>query len=290
MNLITVFQKFPDQQACIDYLEQIRWPVIAFCSFCGSERVGRKNEKDRLGRWNCHKCTNSFNVLSGTIFQGTHIELQKWFLAIVLMAGAKKSISSYQLARDLKLNQKTAWRMQQCIRSAMTSDEGKMLQGIIEMDETYVGGKPRYKNPNNKRGRGTRKTSVVGAVQRGGEVKAQVTRDTKGRTLLGFIKQSVEVAKSALVTDDYSAYHNAGRLMPHVVIDHQRGYVDPFNKGIHVNTIEGFWALLKRAWYGTHHHYSRRWMPLFVGEACWKYNRRHDPDGGFAAFMKGCFK
>ena len=168
MNLISVFKKFPDQQACIDHLEQIRWPVIALCPFCSSEKVARKAEGDKVGRWNCHKCTNSFNVLSGTIFQGTHIPLQKWFLAIALMADAKKSISSHQLARDLKLNQKTAWRMQQCIRSAMTSDEG-------EMDETYVGGKPRYKNPNNKRGRGAKgKTSVVGAVQRGGNVKAQV--------------------------------------------------------------------------------------------------------------------
>ena len=168
MNLITVFQTFPDQQSCIDHLEQIRWPMVGFCPFCKSERVARKAEKDLVGRWNCHECNNSFNVLSGTIFQGTHIELQKWFLAIALMADAKKSLSSYQLSRDLELNQKTAWRMQQCIRSAMTTDEGKLLQGIIEMDETYVGGKPRYKNRNNKRGRGSKnKTSVVGAVERG---------------------------------------------------------------------------------------------------------------------------
>ena len=180
------------------------------------------------------------------------------------MADAKKSISSHQLSRDLDLNQKTAWRMQQCIRSAMTSDEGKMLQGIIEADETYVGGRPRYKNKNNKRGRGTRKPSVVGAVQRGGEVKAKVTNDTKGRTLLGFIKQSVDTAKSALVTDDYSAYRNAGKLMPHTVIDHRYGYVYPYNRSIHTNTIEGFWSLIKRAWYGTHHHYSRQYMPLGV--------------------------
>ena len=165
-----------------------------------------------------------------------------------------------------------------------------MLQGIIEVDETYVGGKPRYKNPNNKRGRGASgKTSVVGAIQRGGDVKAQVTNDTKGKTLLGFIQQKVEVAKSALVTDDYGAYRNAGRLMPHVVINHGKGYVDPLDRGIHTNTIEGFWALIKRAWYGTHHHYSRRYMPLFVGEACWKYNHRNI-DNGFDAFLAGCFK
>ena len=146
------------------------------------------------------------------------------------------------------------------------------------------------KNKNNKRGRGASgKTSVAGVVERGGKVKAKVTNDTKGRTLLGFIQQSVEVAKSALVTDDYSAYHNAGRMMPHVVIDHQRGYVDPADRSIHTNTIEGFWALIKRAWYGTHHHYSRRWMPLFIGEAAWKYNHR-DIDNGFEAFLHGCFK
>lgn len=289
MNLITVFQQFPNQQSCIDHLEKIRWPMQAFCPYCGSERTGQKNESNRLGRWNCHECTNSFNVLTKTIFQGTHIELQKWFLAIALMADAKKSLSSCQLSRDLELNQKTAWRMQQCIRSAMTTDEGKMLQGIIEADETYVGGKPRHKG-NNKRGRGASgKTSVVGAVQRGGEVKAEVTRDTKGRTLLGFIQQKVEIAKSALVTDHYGAYHRAGELMPHVVIDHRKGYVDPVDKGIHTNTIEGFWALIKRAWYGTHHHYSRQWMPLFIGEACWKYNNRNNGDS-FDAFIAACFK
>ena len=186
MNLISVFQKFTDQQACIDHLEKIRWPMVALCPFCKSERVARKAENGLVGRWNCHECNNSFNVLSGTIFQGTHIPLQKWFLAVALMADAKKSLSSYQLSRDLDLNQKTAWRMQQCIRSAMATDEGALLQGIIEVDETYVGGKPRYKNKNNKRGRGASgKTSVVGAVERGGEVKAQVTNDTKAAPCWG---------------------------------------------------------------------------------------------------------
>lgn len=290
MNLIAVFQKFPTQQSCIDHLEQIRWPMQAFCPSCNSERVARKSEGEKIGRWNCHECTNSFNVLSGTIFQGTHIELQKWFLAICIMVNAKKSVSSCQLARDLELCQPTTWRMQQRIRSAMTTDEGKLLQGIIEMDETYVGGKPRYKSRNNKRGRGSQnKTPVVGAVARGGEVKAEVASDTKGRTLLGFIQEKVEVAKSALVTDHYGAYHRAGTLMPHVIVDHSKGYVDPADKAIHTNTIEGFWALIKRAWYGSHHHYSRHWMPLFIGEACWKYNNRHN-ENSFDSFLAGCFK
>ena len=169
------------------------------------------------------------------------------------MANAKKSLSSYQLARDLELNQKTAYNIQQRIRAAMAAEDRELLQGIIEADETYVGGRPRYKNKNNKRGRGTDKTSVVGAVQREGEVRAEVTDDTKGRTVLGFIEQSVETQESALITDEYKAYINAYKMMPHSVVKHDEGYVDPDDKTLHTNTIEGFWSLLKRAWYGSHH-------------------------------------
>ena len=166
MNLITIFNQFPDQQSCIAHLEAIRWPEQAFCPQCGSDHVARKAEKAMVGRWNCHQCKSSFNVLAGTIFSGTQIPLQKWFLAISLMANAKKSLSSYQLARDLEMNQKTAWYMQQRIRAAMASDEGALLQGIIEADETYLGGKPRHKDKDNKRGRGASgKTSVVGAIR-----------------------------------------------------------------------------------------------------------------------------
>lgn len=289
MNLITIFKQFPDQQSCIAHLEAIRWPEKAFCPLCGSERVARKVEKGRQGRWNCHNCKSSFNVLSGTIFQGTHIPLQKWFLAIGLMVHAKKSLSSYQLARDLDMTQRTAWYMQQRIRAAMAGDDGALLRGIIEADETYVGGKPRYKDENNKRGRGASgKTSVVGAVQREGEVRATVTDDTKGATILGFIEQSVETEESSLITDEYKAYTNAYKLMPHRVISHSEGYVDPDDKTLHTNTIEGFWSLLKRAWYGSHHKYTKGWSPLFVAEAVWKYNHRKD-DNAFDGLLRACF-
>ena len=289
MNLISIFNQFPDQQSCIAHLEAIRWPEKAFCPLCNSDRVARKVEGQKVGRWNCHNCTSSFNVLSGTIFQGTRVPLQKWFLAISLMVNAKKSLSSYQLARDLEITQQTSWFMQQRIRAAMASDEGELLQGIIEADETYVGGKPRYKNKNNKRGRGSSgKTSVVGAVQREGEVRAEVTEDTKGRTVLGFIEQTVEVEESSLITDEYKAYTNAYKLMPHRTISHEEGFVDPDDKTLHTNTIEGFWSLLKRAWYGSHHKYTKGWSPLFVAEAVWKYNHRKDANA-FNGFLRACF-
>jgi len=149
MNLMRVFAKFPDQEACIEHLESIRWGDDPTCPLCKSDRVARKNELGKIGRWNCHACKSSFNVLSGTIMQKTRIPLQKWFLAIGLMMNAKKSLSSCQLARDLGITQQTAWYMQTRIRVAMVQREHHLLQGIIEADETYLGGKPRKDNRHN---------------------------------------------------------------------------------------------------------------------------------------------
>ena len=145
MNLLTVFRKFPDQESCIEHLEKVRYANDPYCPHCGGLNVRRKQDGERVGRWNCHDCKSSFNVLSGTIFEKTRVPLQKWFLAISLMVNAKKSLSSYQLARDLELTHQTALYMQHRIRASMTREQ-VLLQGIIEADETYVGGKPRKAN------------------------------------------------------------------------------------------------------------------------------------------------
>ena len=288
MNLITIFSLYPDQEACIEHLEAVRWGDEAHCPHCGSTSVARKAERHRIGRWNCRDCKSSFNVLSGTIFEKTKVELQKWFLAVGLVVNAKKSLSSYQLARDLELNQKTAWYMQQRIRAAMAADQAPMLQGIVEADETYVGGKPRKGNKRDddkpsKRGRGTSKTPVIGAVERGGQVAARVAHDLSGKGIVRFLKQTVNPAGTLLITDEYKAYNAAKANYRHAVINHSVAYADGET---HTNTIEGFWALIKRAWYGSHHHYSGQWMPLFVAESSWKYNHRGDSDG-FGSFLQG---
>ena len=111
MSLADIFERYPDQESCISHLERIRWKDNPHCPHCASVDVARKQEGERVGRWNCHDCKSSFNVLSGTMFQNTHIPLQKWFLGVQLVMNAKKSLSSYQLGRDLSLNQKTAWYM-----------------------------------------------------------------------------------------------------------------------------------------------------------------------------------
>ena len=189
MNLLNIFTRYPDQEACIEHLETVRWGDDPHCPQCAGLKVARKADSDRIGRWNCHDCKSSFNVLSGTIFEKTKVPLQKWFMAIGIIVNAKKSLSSCQLARDLDLTQPTAWYMQQRIRAEMATKQGSIiLQGVIEADETYVGGKSRKRNKHDKddptppspRGRGTRKTPVIGAVERGGQVVAQVASDLTG--------------------------------------------------------------------------------------------------------------
>ena len=292
MNLLTIFSKFPDQEACIEHLETVRWANAPHCPLCGSVSVARKADSARIGRWNCHGCNSSFNVLSGTIFEKTKLPLQKWFLAIGLIVNAKKSVSSHQLARDLDLNQKSAWYMQQRIRASMLTDEGELLQGIIEADETYVGGKPR--KPNRRDGGGptgrsgkTNQVQVVGVMERGGRVVARVAgpAGTRVKGVGNFIREVVDCGASVLMTDEGSAYRGISNTIRHAVVCHKDRYVDGL---IHTNSIEGFWGLLKRAWYGTHHRYSTDYMPLFVAEACWKHNHRKSEDA-FGTFLRGCF-
>ncbi len=292
MNLITIINRFPDQQACIAHLEAVRWGDEPECPFCHSGHVARKAEKKRIGRWNCHACKSSFNVLSGTIFEKTRIPLQKWFAAIGLVLNAKKSLSSYQLGRDLDVNQPSAWYMIHRIRAAMTQDDAELLSGIVEMDEAYVGGKPRRSNVKddhtpNKRGRGTKKTPVLGAVERGGRVVAKVAESISGKALARFVREHVDVSKSLLMTDEYPGYRTVDDFMPHAVINHQERYAD-LDGWLNTNTVEGFWALIKRAWYGQHHHYSKRYMPLYVAETSWKYNERKNPNA-FSTFLRGVF-
>ncbi len=291
MNLITIFQRYPDHEACLEQLERVRWGDDPHCPHCGSFEVARKSDGHRQGRWNCRGCKSSFNVLSGTIFEKTKVPLQKWFLAIGMMINAKKSVSSCQMARDLDMNQKSAWFMQQRIRAEMASEQGDLLQGIVEADECYIGGKPRKGNrrdddgPGTPRGRGTRKTPVIGAVERRGKVVARVADDLSGKGILRFLKDTVDPLGTLLITDEYPAYRKSRKTYRHAVINHSVAYADGET---HTNTIEGFWSLLKRSWYGQHHHYSRHWTPLFVAETAWKYNNRGN-ENAFGDFLRGCF-
>ena len=164
------------------------------------------------------------------------------------------------------------------IRAEMANKTNPIVrQGIIEADETYIGGKPRKENKKADRepakgGRGTSKTAVIGAVERGGQVVAEVAKGLTGRAILEFIRRAVNIKESELMTDEYHGYNALSGQLKHHVINHQEQYVDGDK---HTNTIEGFWSLLKRAWYGQHHHYSVGYTPLYVAERCYVYNNRN---------------
>ena len=212
-------------------------------------------------------------------------------MAIAMITNAKKSLSSYELARDLDLKQK-AWYLMTRIRAEMANKTNPIvLQGIIEADETYIGGRPRHANKKEdrepaKRGRGTDKTAVIGAVERGGQVVAEVAKGLTGRAILEFIRRVVNAKESELMTDEYQAYNALSSQLKHHVINHKEQYVDGDK---HTNTIEGFWSLLKRAWYGHHHHYSVGYTPLYVAERCYVYNKRN-LDCIWTKFVKGSMK
>lgn len=291
MDIIRIMEAFPTQDDCIDYLERLRWQGSPECPHCESIQVRRRREYaiGRIGRWNCHDCRATFKVTHGTVFQGTKIPLQKWFLAITLMANAKKSLSSHQLARDLGLKQKTTWRIMMAIRAEMAKGN-VLLQGIVEADETYIGGKGKKNYDKEtgepKRGRGTAKSIILGAVARGGQVIAEMVENAKGSTISEFIKKFVKTDDSELYTDQYKGYNEIGREMKnHETLNRS----ETWEAGeMHTNTIEGFWSFVKRAWYGSHHHYSKGYTPLYLAEACYKYNHRND-ENIFVKFLQECF-
>jgi len=290
MNIIQIFKQFPTQKSCIKHLEKLRWGEIPVCVYCGSTNTNPLNQEGRFRHY-CNGCCKAFNVTVGTIFHGTHVPLQKWFLLIILMKNAKKCLSACQAARDIEMNRPTVWSMMHRILRAMNNDNS-LLSGIIEMDETYVGGKPRKENKkddddeNNTgspRGRGTKKTAVVGMVERGGNVKAQsfAKNELNFLDFLKMIRKNINVTESLLVTDEYKAYNRMNKVVPHYSVNHSKEYV----KGdIHTNTIESFWAILKRGIMGQFHWVSKKHLNAYIDEFCYRYNNR-ELDGKIAFNM-----
>ncbi len=198
------------------------------------------------------------------------------------MLNAKKGLSARQLARDLEVNKNTAWRITMKIREAMTY-QGELLKGIVEMDETYVGGKPRNQAKKNdddnngggaKRGRGTKKTPVVGAVDRGGKVVTKViNKQSKmdAKTLNRFIRGNVDISETTLMTDEYRGYSSVKKFMEHMQVNHSYEYA---NGNIHTNTIEGFWALVKRGIVGQYHKVNVKHLHKYLDEFTYRFNNR----------------
>lgn len=275
MNLVDVTTAFPTEERCRELLIRLRWPEGVRCPRCKMDATELETEKTL---YYCKECDYQFSITAGTIFNDSHLPLTKWFMATLLLCEAKKGMSACQIQRTLGLGSyKTAWYLCHRIRAAMVESQRPMLDGKIEMDETYVGGK--FWNQG-KKARFNNKEIVVGIRQRGGELRFFHTKDARSGTLLKYIRENLSEDVDILYTDDARAYRGAladyrkqGR---HKTIRHKLGI---YAKGdIHTNTIESAFSLLKRGIMGSWHRVSAKHLQAYCTEMAFRFNRRDKSD------------
>ena len=286
---------------CRTFLEAQRWPNGPYCPKCGAEKpytITRKTaSKNRVRSfYKCRECRKQFTATVGTIFEDSHIPLNKWFAAIYLMCASKKGISAHQIHRMLGVAYRSAWFMCHRVREAMRESDG-LLSGIIEADETYIGGKTRRGHPvaNYERrqidleargltprqfGRGKRhpredKAVVFGMMERGGRVRSQHVLDATARTLGPIMIRDIDVKNSRLITDGHRVYKMIGHEMQHDVINHELEYV---RGDVHTQGIENYWSLVKRGILGTWHHVGEPYLDQYLREFDYRFNRRKISD------------
>jgi transposase-like protein len=276
-TLIQMMAAFPDEQTAIDHFTGIRWKTGAFCPYCGSVRVYHFSD-NRTHK--CADCRKRFSIKVGTIFEDSKIELRVWLLAIWLITSHKKGIASTTLAKDLGVTQKTAWFMTQRLRYAIrTKSFNAPLDGDIEADEMYHGGRERNKHASKREGGkqgGSGKVAVLGILQRAGELRTAIAANTKGETVQGIIEANV-LPGSNLMTDSHHAFRRLGSVYNHERVNHTIGeYV---RGSFHTNGIESVWSLFKRQIIGTHHFLSVKHFGRYLGEMTWRFNERHTGEG-----------
>jgi hypothetical protein len=283
--------RFPigDDDACSAYLKARRWPNGVHCPRCGNPGV--YDLRTRKWHWQCTECAPGgntgyrFSVIAGTIFENTNKPLRDWFKVTHLMLTSKKGISALQIQRQMGFGSyKTAHGMCHKIRAALIQPMEK-LGGIVEMDETFIGGKDKNRHWDKKTHNEKDKTPIIGAVERKGNVVARVLERVTTQAAMTFLNEVVSNKVSLLATDAWRGYDDLGYNYPHASVDHSRHqYVIG---AVHTNTIEGFWSIFKRGVVGTFHKMSRKYMPLYVAEFQFRYNNRYNPDM-FGTAIAGC--
>lgn len=282
-SLIEAIRYFADLDVCTDYVAKLRWPNGPVCPACGCTEYSYLSTR-RV--WKCKACTKQYSVKVGTVFEESRLGLDKWLPAVWLAANSKNGISSHELARALGVTQKSAWFMLHRIRLAMQAGTIERLSGEVEVDETYIGGKARNMHASERKRRGITKgrpkhqVAVVGMVERGGRVKAQVIPNVKATTLRPIVKEVVANG-STVYTDALPSYNGLGVRFSHKTIDHAERYVEG---QVHTNTIENFWSLVKRGLHGTYVSVEPFHLFRYLDERVFTFNHRDDSD--FGRFVK----
>lgn len=286
MNLIDVNKKFATDEQCLAYLEAMRWPDGVRCPVCGNQKISKitrktasKNKRAQIYQCLEKTCKQQFSATSGTIFNDSHLPLHKWFLAMALVVDAKKGMSAKQLQQHLGIGSyRSAWYMAHRIRKAMDVDtqEFPKLTGVVEMDETYVGGKTIRQRGRSK----ANKQIVVALRQRGGSVRLMHVDDVKADTLKQIAEQFVSDDVEMIVTDDFKSYPLALKKFTgkHHRINHSLGYyVTGESNEIHTNTVESAFSLFKRGLNGSYHIVSIKHLHRYLSEFEFRFNERKNP-------------
>ena len=271
-NLLELNEYFSTEEKCWNYLESLRWSEGIICPFCKSEKHYHFKESHT---YKCKDCKKKFNAKIGTIFENTKIPLKKWFLAIYIATSHKKGISSCQLSKDISVTQKTAWFILHRIREMLKIKAPRMLDDMVEVDETYIGGRDsnKHKSQRDKLRKGyTNKTMVFTILGRNTYVITKVVKDVKLTTLQPIIIRRVGF-NSTIVSDSNASYQNLGYYYKkHETVNHLQ---EEWTKGeYHTNTIEGFFSQLKRGIYGIYHHASPKHLHRYCREFEYRYNTR----------------
>lgn len=274
-DLVELIEQFGSEDKCHDYLEGLRWPGGVECPRCQSKKISRIAKRRQF---DCDSCRYQFSVRVESLFHDSKLPLWKWFLAVYLMIESKKGISANQLKRTLGVSYKTAWYLCHRIRAAMVDESGDMLRGIIEADETYVGGKVGgFKDKKEAaRHRRDNKTVVLGAVERGGRVRLRVAPDASSESVKGFLKGVVHDDAEAIYTDSHRSYRGIGDdNTRHEYVDHSR---EEWVRGqVHTNTVESVWSLFDRSVIGAYHKLSVKHLSAYLDEAAFRWNNKDNP-------------
>jgi transposase-like protein len=294
LNLITLSELFNHEEQARAFLEAKRWPDGPICPFCESRAIYKLTPKPesrkpvRAGVYKCKACRKQFTVRIGTIFEDSHIPLSKWLAAIHLMTSSKKGVSSHQLSRELGITLKSAWFLSHRVREAMREHPMvDLLRGVVEVDETYVGGKPRARQAKPRRtGRGTDKQAVMVLVQRNGSAHSMPIPRVDGPTLKQAIRDHVD-RSATIMTDELHSYWGIGQEYTggHFTVMHTHGeFARRLLRStgadvISTNTAESYAALLKRGHYGIFHHLSKKHLHRYCDEFSFRWNHRKVTDG-----------